>query len=158
MTTWTAWLGIAAWAATSFAGRADNMKAFPPADAGMKRHVLELPARKDESGFKVELLVGKTVRTDAANRFFFGGKIQEETIEGWGFPRYVVRELGPLAGTRMAADPSAPAVDRFVTLGGEPFLLRYNSQLPVVVYVPQDAEVRYRVWRTEGKPLPVPSK
>jgi ecotin len=46
----------------------------------------------------------------------------------------------------MAVDPNAPQVDRFVALVGEPYLIRYNSRLPVVVYVPEGAEVRYRIW------------
>jgi ecotin len=49
----------------------------------------------------------------------------------------------------MAADPNVPKVDRFVTLRGEPYLIRYNSRLPVVVYVPEGAEVRYRIWRAD---------
>ena len=40
---------------------ADNMKAFPPAEKGMVRYVLQLPKQDDESAFKVELIVGKTV-------------------------------------------------------------------------------------------------
>jgi ecotin len=131
---------------------ADNMQAFPPAEAGMVRYVLELPQQDDESAFKVELAVGKTVQTDAQNRYFFGGEILEETIEGWGFPRFVVNALGPMAGTLMAVDPAAPRVARFITLGGEPFLIRYNSRLPVVVYVPEGVEVRYRIW-TAGQEL-----
>lgn len=130
----------------------DNMQAFPPAEAGMVRYVLELPKQDDESAFKVELAVGKTVQTDAQNRYFFGGQIVEETIEGWGFPRFVVSALGPMAGTLIAVDPAAPKVSRFVTLGGEPFLIRYNSRLPVVVYVPEGVEVRYRIW-TAGPEL-----
>lgn len=126
---------------------ADNLKAFPPADDGMTRFVISLPKEKDESAFKVELLVGKTVRTDPANRYFFGGGLETETIAGWGFDRHILRKLGPMAGTLMAVDPKAPQVDRFITLGGEPRLLRYNSQLPLVVYVPNDVEVRYRIWR-----------
>ena len=125
---------------------ADNMKAFPPAGEGMVRHVLQLPPQADESGFKLELIVGKTVETDAGNRYFFGGRIEEETIKGWGFTRYVVSDLGPLAGTLMAVDPNAPKVARFVTLGGAPYIIRYNSRLPVVVYVPKGVEVRYRIW------------
>ncbi len=125
---------------------ADNMKAFPPAAEGMVRHVLQLPPQADESGFKVELIVGKTVETDAGNRYFFGGRIEEETIKGWGFPRYTLAKLGPLAGTLMAVDPDAPKVARFITLGGAPHLIRYNSRLPVVVYVPEGVEVRYRIW------------
>jgi len=62
---------------------ADNMKAFPPAAEGMLRYVLRLPAQADESALKVELMVGKTVKTDAGNRYFFGGRIEVETIKGW---------------------------------------------------------------------------
>jgi ecotin len=112
----------------------------------MVRHVLQLPQQADESGFKLELIVGKTVETDAGNRYFFGGRIEEETIKGWGFPRYTLAKLGPLAGTLMAVDPNAPKVARFITLGGAPYIIRYNSRLPVVVYVPAGVEVRYRIW------------
>ena len=134
---------------------ADNMKAFQPAEKGVVRYVLQLPEQKDEYAFKVELIVGKTVQLDEGNRYFFGGKIEAENIEGWGFTRYVVSELGPMAGTLMAVDPSAPKVPRFITIGGEPYLIRYNSRLPVVVYVPEGVEVRYRIWSAppEAKPI-----
>lgn len=131
------------------ASAADNMKAFPPAEEGMLRYVLQLPEQADESAFRVELIVGKTVRIDKENRYFFGGEIEAQTIAGWGYTRYTVGKLGPMAGTLMAVDPNAPKVDRFVTLGGEPYLIRYNSRLPVVVYVPEGAEVRYRIWRAD---------
>ncbi|MEI7869740.1 MAG: ecotin family protein [Candidatus Methylumidiphilus sp.] len=133
-------------AAMSSVSAADNMKAFPPAGKGMTRHVLQLPKQDDEYAFKVELIVGKTVQLDEGNRYFFGGKIKAVNIEGWGFTRYVVSELGPMAGTLMAVDPNAPKVPRFITIGGEPYLIRYNSLLPVVVYVPEGVEVRYRIW------------
>ena len=128
---------------------ADNMKAFPPAGEGMVRHVLQLPKQDDESAFKVELIVGKTVLLDEQNRYFFSGKIQQETIKGWGFTRYNVSQLGPMAGTQIAVDPNAPKVNRFIRLGGEPYLIRYNSRLPVVVYAPEGVEVRYRIWTAE---------
>jgi ecotin len=128
---------------------ADNMKAFPPPEQGMVRYVLQVPKQGDESAFKVELIVGKIVLLDEQNRYFFGGKIQKETIKGWGFTRYNVTQLGPMAGTQMAVDPNAPKVNRFITLGGEPYLIRYNSRLPVVVYAPEGVEVRYRIWTAE---------
>jgi ecotin len=124
----------------------DNMKAFPPPDRGMVRYVLQLPELDDESTSKVELIVGKTVWIDQKNQYFFGGRIRQETIAGWGFPRYIVNEIGPMAGTRMAIDPNEPKVNRFIPLGGEPYLIRYNSRLPIVVYTPEGVEVRYRIW------------
>ena len=145
MKTWASAVLLFLFAMPAFQA-ADNMKAFPPPVVGMVRHVLHLPTQTDESGFKVELMVGKTVETDPGNRYFFGGRIEEETIKGWGFTRYVVNALGPMAGTLMAVDPNAPKVARFITLGGAPHIIRYNSRLPVVVYVPEGVEVRYRIW------------
>ena len=75
----------------------------------------------------------------------------KRTVKGWGFPRYNVSQLGPMAGTQLAIDPNAPKVSRFITLGGEPYLIRYNSRLPVVVYAPEGVEVRYRIWRAESE-------
>jgi len=130
---------------------ADNMKAFPPAEEGMTRFVLPLPPEKDEDNLKVELMIGKTVQTDAGNRYFFGGTLATETVQGWGFDYHTLRKLGPMAGTLMAADPAAPKVERFITIGGEPRLLRYNSRLPLVIYVPLGVEVRYRLWRADAQ-------
>jgi ecotin len=130
---------------------ADNMEAFPPPENGMVRYILHLPQKDNETEFKVELIVGKTIQVDEKNQYFFGGKIQEETIEGWGFPRYIVKELGPMAGTLMAVDPNEPKLSRFIRLGGEPYLIRYNSRLPVVVYVPEGVEVRYRIWSASSE-------
>ncbi len=123
-----------------------KMSAYPPPEEGKVRYVLQLPKQDDESAFKVELIAGKTILVDERNRYFFGGKIEEKTIEGWGFPSYHVSKLWPLAGTMMAIDPDVPKVNRFITLGGEPYLIRYNSKLPVVVYAPEGVEIRYRIW------------
>ncbi|MFN6162102.1 MAG: ecotin family protein [Planctomycetota bacterium] len=134
----------------------DNLKAYPAPEAGMKRCVMLLEPKQFEADYRVELQVGKTVDVDNVNRYFFGGTLEEVNVEGWGFPKYVVKELGPMAGTRVAPDPNAPKAKRFVSLGGEPQLLRYNSRLPVVVYVPADAEVRLRVWKAVPDPVVVP--
>jgi len=133
--------------AVMLAQAADTMKAFPQAEEGMVRYVLQLPKQHDESVLKVELIVGKTVQVDEVNTYFFGGHIEKETIKGWGYQRYTINKIGPMGGTLMAVDPNAPKVDRFITLGGEPYFIRYNSRLPIVVYVPKGVEVRYRIWR-----------
>lgn len=132
--------------AVSTGRTAGDLQVFPPASEGMVRFVLPLPEQDDESGLRLELIVGKTVRIDAQNNYFFGGRIKEESVSGWGFPLYKIGNLGPMAGTLMAVDPNTPKVDRFVALGGEPYFIRYNSRLPVVIYVPEGVEVRYRLW------------
>jgi ecotin len=147
----TALIIIALFFAASTAQAVDNMKAFPAAEEGAVRYVLQLPKQDNESAFKVELIVGKMVQIDAGNRYFFSGHIVEEIIKGWGFPRYIVSKLGPMAGTLMAIDSDSPKIARFITLGGDPYIIRYNSRLPIVVYAPEDAEVRYRIWRADKK-------
>jgi ecotin len=117
----------------------------------MVRYVLQLSKQDDESVFKVELIVGKTVQVDEKNRYFFGGNIEKETINGWGYTRYNVSKIGPMAGTRMAVDPNLPKVTKFITLAGDPYIVRYNSRLPIVVYVPEGVEVRYRIWTTKAE-------
>ena len=72
---------------------ADNMKAFLPAEKGMVRYVLHLNEKDDESLYRVELIVGKTVLIDESNQYFFGGQIEEEQIVGWGYTQYKVRNL-----------------------------------------------------------------
>jgi len=132
---------------------ARELKAFHPSGEGMTRFVITLPPQADEDLLKVQLLVGKSVKLDPQNRYFFGGRLETETIQGWGYDRYVLKSLGPMAGTLMAVDPNVPKVDRFITLGGEPQFLRYNSRLPLVIYVPKGVEVRYRIWRGDQKLL-----
>jgi ecotin len=141
---------------TSVVLAADNLKAFPPAESGMTRHVIQLPEMQDEAKFKVELIIGKMVTTDSKNRYFFSGQLETEVIPGWGFDRYILRALGPMAGTLMAVNPGSPQVERFISLGGEANLVRYNSRLPLVVYVPVGVEVRYRIWQAGPELLNAP--
>ena len=53
----------------------------------------------------------------------------------------------------MAVDPHAEKVSRFVSLGGDPYFIHCNSRLPIVGYVPEDVEVRYRIWTAAPKML-----
>jgi ecotin len=133
--------------AATVSTQADNMTSFPPAEPGMVRYVIQLPSVENEDDLKVQLQVGKTVEVDPVNTHFFAGQIQALDIPGRGFTRYVVEDLGPMAGTLMAQPPNAAKIQRFISLGGEPYFIRYNSRLPIVVYVPEGAEVRYRLWQ-----------
>jgi len=149
------------------------LKAFPPAEPGMTRYVLQLPPQDNEALMKVELIVGKTVKLDTVNNYFFGGSIDQQTLDGWGFNYYLVKNIRPLAGTMIGVDaspavglaggpvglagtmigvdPSVAKAPRFIRLGGEPYLVRYNSRLPLVIYVPEDAQVRYRIWQADAQ-------
>jgi len=144
-------------ASTGFATDiAKELKAFPEPEPGMTRHVITLPSQPDEDLLKVQLLIGKTMKLDARNRYFYGGLLETKTVTGWGYDYLILRKLGPMAGTLMAVYPNEPKIDRFITIGGEPQLLRYNSRLPLVIYTPEGVEVRYKLWRADQKELDAP--
>ena len=42
----------------------EKVAPFPKAEKGMKRQVIQLPEQKDESAFKVELLVGQNLEVE----------------------------------------------------------------------------------------------
>ncbi|MNO08939.1 Ecotin precursor [compost metagenome] len=46
----------------------------------------------------------------------------------------------------LMACPESTKTQGFVPVVGDGFMLRYNSKLPLVLYVPKDIEVRYRIW------------
>lgn len=136
-------LALAA-AAPVMAASLKDVAPYPEAEKGFTRQVIHLPAQADESAHKLEILAGKTLQVDC-NRQRLAGSLEERTLEGWGYTYYRLDKVGGPASTLMAC-PDGKKTKAFVPVVGEGFMLRYNSKLPVVVYVPKGVEVRYRVW------------
>ena len=50
----------------------------------------------------------------------------------------------------MMACPDNTKTKQFIAANlGDAAMQRYNSRLPIVVYAPKDAEVKYRIWKAE---------
>jgi ecotin len=122
-----------------------DMKPYPAPQDGFQRMVFHVPAMEDESDRMVEIMAGKVLSVDC-NQTWFPGALAERVAEGWGYTYYVVDSVGEPASTMMACPPGEPRSEAFVLVRGEGFVRRYNSKLPVVVYVPDGFEVRYRIW------------
>lgn len=128
----------------------DDMKAFPQSEAGAKRIVIRVPSVFDADDRRVEVLVGKTLELDC-NRQLLVAQVRQETAKGWGYPYYVVSSLLGPATTQMACPPGSVTRSDFVAARTvELAWLPYNPRSPIVVYVPDDVEVRYRVWHVTG--------
>ncbi|CAM42071.1 putative ecotin [Leishmania braziliensis MHOM/BR/75/M2904] len=127
---------------------ADYKAPYPKPTSRQRRYVILLDPKGDNAelnDYKVELIPGRVKLLDGANHYFLGGKIEEKTIDGWGYPYYVVT-LAEMAGTAMLPLGNAAHKKlRFVPLHTSS-LYRYNSKLPIVVYVPKDGVLRYRIW------------
>lgn len=119
---------------------------FPAPKSDQKRYVIHLPSKPNEEEFKVELRPGRVEKVDGVNHYMLGGRIKTKQLEGFGYDYYEVK-LGPVASTRMAPmdQEGAAPQDAFIAIN-KPKLVRYNSRLPLVVYVPNNAQLRYRVW------------
>ena len=131
----------------AIAGNArDNLKPYPATEAGFNRIVFNIPSTENDADRKIEIMAGKAMATDC-NQTWLGGRLEKKVAQGWGYPYFVLEASDVAASTRMACPPGEEKTEKFVTVRGEGFLLRYNSKLPVVVYVPEGFEVRYRIWK-----------
>ena len=122
-----------------------GMKPYPPAEEGYKRMAIHLQPMADEDANKLEIIIGKTIKVDC-NRHWFIGNLSEEIAKGWGFSYFILKSVVGPTSTLMACPPDKKEQEAFVTVRSYGGLLPYNSKLPVVVYVPNDFEVHYRIW------------
>jgi ecotin len=129
-----------------FAGQKMNdLHPYPVPEEGMVRMVFRLPMLEKEADRKVEIIVGKTLQVDC-NRTWYHGDLESQTAEGWGFPYWVLRKITGPASTMIACPPGEAGSEKFTQVRGDGFVLRYNSKLPVVIFVPEDFSVQYRIW------------
>jgi ecotin len=138
---------LAATCTSAFASN-DILAPFPQAEKGMKRQVIQLPEQKDEAQYKVELLIGQKLEVDC-NQHRLGGELTSKTLEGWGYDYYLFDKVTSPVSTMMAC-PDGKKTEKFVTAYlGDHSLLRYNSKLPIVVYTPENIDVKYRLWKAD---------
>ena len=121
-----------------------DLEPWPPAGAGEQRFVIRLPALDDETGRRIELRIGKELDIDC-NRHWFGGTLERDVVAGWGYPLYRLAGVSGPASTMMAC-PEEDKRSAFVAVNLDDAFIRYNSKLPIVVYVPEGFVVRYRTW------------
>ena len=123
-----------------------QIEMFPKAKEGFKQVYIQLPVAKNENDLKVEFFVGAEKMLDC-NKHFLMGKVNTQDLQGWGYSYYEIEYSGETGGTLMAC-PDQKKTKKFVSL--QPEIVRYNSKLPLVFYVPKDLEVRYRILRPDA--------
>ena len=122
----------------------DKYKMFPSAKEGYVRYIVEVPKTDNDTDHKVELLIGKNLMVDC-NHASFSGKIERKTLKGWGYHYFEVSDIQRGPTTMMAC--REPKSEKYISISEpERTLLRYNSRIGTVIYVPEGYEVRYRIW------------
>lgn len=122
-----------------------NLKPYAAELGELQRHIIILPKLENESVIKVELIPAKMMITDGINRYSLGLSLEKGTVKGWGYSYYKAVGNDQAMSTRMGgqADPK----ERLVM--GRSMLVRYNSKLPLVVYLPKGCELHYRIWTAD---------
>lgn len=119
---------------------------YPEAKDGQERVVINLPELEKEGDYEIELFVGKWAEVDC-NRHSLMGQFTEETIEGWGYNYFTFDSQGDMMSTRMAC-PDQELENKLIN--AKPVKVRYNSKLPIVVFVPEGFTVSYKLWNSLG--------
>jgi len=141
---------------------ADDLKPYPEAESGYRRFVLRLPVVDVPEDHQVELLFGKTMEVDC-NRHFLSGRLARKVAQGWGYDYFILSDVRGPASTMMACPPDEPKKAAFVRINfGQNDATnewqRYNPKLPIVVFVPEGIEVRYRIWSADKQTHTVSSE
>ncbi|SIQ52229.1 ecotin [Chryseobacterium sp. RU37D] len=119
---------------------------FPKAKDGYRQVYIQLPVEKNEDNLKVEFFVGMEKMLDC-NKYSLSGTMKQQDLQGWGYTYYEVESNGQTPGTMMGCGNQKPT-KKFVSI--LPEIVRYNSKLPLVFYIPKDTEVRYRILRADN--------
>ncbi|WP_212006022.1 serine protease inhibitor ecotin [Chitinophaga sp. HK235] len=119
----------------------DNLKPFPPAWKDVERYVIQLSAKDKEDNFQVEIMAGKTMKVDCNQHGLIGRWVTKD-VKGWGYTYYQYVSAGNIRSTLMAC-PDKKLTDKFIF---DTRQVRYNSKLPIVVYVPKGFAVKYKIW------------
>lgn len=123
----------------------DILKQMPAPKKGYKRMVISVPAKKDaaeERNYKIEIIPGKQMKVDC-NEHGLIGELTEKDLEGWGYTYYEFTGSGDVFSTKMGC-PDNTLHDEFVS--GKTQIVAYNSNMPLVVYIPESLQVRYKIW------------
>lgn len=123
-----------------------NTDIFPAPEKGYKKMIIEVPHSKSDDSKKIEFTVGKWMEVDGCNHFSLQGTLEKKDLQGWGYDYYVFTTNGQVVSTQMAC-PGAP--NRHLFVSAQPQMTRYNGKLPIVIYVPEEYEVQFKIYKAE---------
>ncbi|MFS2220306.1 MULTISPECIES: ecotin [Commensalibacter] len=126
----------------------NQLSIWPKAEKGYQRFVIQLPPLSNEYNARVELIPQKKIKSDC-NTVIIHGHMTTQTIQGWGYDFYRLDKISKPASTLMAC-PQNIEQEKQVSITTNLTFINYNSKLPLVVYVPDDITLAYRIWTSSS--------
>lgn len=118
-----------------------DLSMYPEAKPDYVRKVIVLDKQKNEDNYMINFQVGKVVEVDC-NTHWMSGEFIQNDVKGWAYP-YIEFNAGGIASTKKGC-LDATTTKEFVYASSPNY--RYNSKLPVVVYIPKDYQLKYSIW------------
>lgn len=115
-----------------------------PEMEGFKPQLISLKSAADSEALKVELIAGKTMEVDDCNSYGLQGEFEQLQVDATGAPYYVFNSNGEVIQTLMAC-PDDKMHTEFVS--AQSIMADYNSEKPLVAYLPDGIELKHRVWK-----------
>lgn len=119
-----------------------DLSMYPEAKNGFSMFTIQLEPKENESNFQIEMYVGKIAEVDC-NKYRLLGEFSKQNLQGWGYSYYEFNSNGDIMGTRMACKDSSKHKE---LVKSSVILVRYNSKLPIVVYLPNKMSLKYKIW------------
>lgn len=124
-----------------------DVSIFPSPKEGYKQVVIDVPHSAQDANKKLELLVGKWMETDGCNHYGLTGTLEKQELQGWGYDYYNFETDGGVFSTKKGC-LNAKKKNEFVY--GPSKIVAYNGRLPIVVYIPEDHEVKFKIYVSDG--------
>lgn len=123
----------------------DKLRIYPEKVGTLIRHYIYLKKETNEILYSVEFFPGIYAKVDNCNKHFLGGEFKKHRIKDSELTYYVFYYESTHTTARGCPEPSTI---QFVT--GPKRLVRYDSRLPLVVYLPEGMELKYRAQETSS--------
>lgn len=119
-----------------------DISMYPKAKDNEEQRCITLKPLKDEENYKVEIFITKEMEVDC-NYHSLQGEILVKDLQGWGYNYYVFKTEGHILSTQMLC-PEESKTKKDIASPSK--LLRYNSKLPIIVYMPKGYKLQYKIW------------
>ena len=125
---------------------AEELSQYPEAAEGMKRCVIAIN-KVNTSQFSLEFYTGKEIEVDC-NKHWLQGQFEKQFEKETGIYYFEFNGDGNIMSTRMGCPESSKEM-AFVS--GKTMQMDLKPNNLVVIYIPEDLELRYKLWeRSSG--------
>lgn len=130
----------------------NNDSIFPPAIGNQEKHVINLPAKENESMYRIEIVQGKFLNVESCNQYsFFTGEIVKKELKNYGYNYYTLNGFDDskiISTTKYCPENKT---DRFIPITNSILYFIYNSKLPIVLYTPKNVKIKYRIFKKQSE-------